>query len=393
MVDSEGAMKWIRVIIFWVLIFAGSVGIFEIFLRVVSYTPNFLMFDYTLLFDETRLFRIKPNCAPDINEMGYRGSTFDRENENDIRRVLFLGDSYIMGHNVALDETIVAALSRNLGTGYEVLNMGVMAYGPDQSLLALLEDGLDLNPDMVILGVFAANDFQDLDNNRIFSVDEGGRLAQNHHNVVTERMPRFQTQLMFYRLQAYLQPRIDPQHKFLSRRYEFMMNQIFYDAYDWDLLYFPDSKNSHKKIDLMRAVLMRFKEELNSKKIVFSIVNIPSYLNIVDPSLFEGKGIGSEHREEFEESKENGFFGPEDIVVELCEKLEIHILNLYPKFIELDGEERSELYDEGDWHLSAFGNRFSGNLVATELVRPLLPPPDWEINRLPRVAKPQRPWM
>lgn len=371
---------------------AASVGIFEIFLRVISYTPSFPMFDYTLLFDESRLFRIKPNCAPDINEMGYRGSTIERENSNDIRRVIFLGDSFIMGHNVELDETIVAALSRNLGAGYEVLNMGVLAYGPDQSLLALLEDGLDLNPDMVILGVFAANDFQDIDHNQIFSVDEGGRLSRNRHHVVSKRMPRLQTHFMFYRLQAFLQPRIDPRHRFLSRRYEFMMNQLIFDGYDWDLLYFPDSEISREKIDIMRAIFIRFKEELNSKDIPFSIVNFPSYMNVVDPSRFEEKGIDDEHHEEFEEAKENDFFGPENIVVKLCKTVGIPYLNLYPEFLEFDDEERAALYDEEDWHLSVFGNQFSGDLVASELVKPLLPPPDWEIDP-PRRSKPQRPWM
>jgi hypothetical protein len=154
---------------------------------------------------------------------------------------------------------------------------------------------------------------------------------------------------------------------------------------------FRNPKN-RKKIDLMRAVLIRFKEELNSKKIVFAVVNISSYQNIVDPSEFEKKGIGPEHPEEFEEAKEEHFFGPENIVVELCKNIEIPILNLYPEFMELDGEERSALYDEEDWHLSVFGNRFAGDLVATELVRPVLPPPDWEINAAPR-PKPKRPWL
>jgi len=392
MVASESVKKSIRVIIFSIFILVVSLGTFEILLRLISYTPSFPMLGYTFLFDEEILFRIKPGCAPDINNMGYRGSNFNHENRNQIRRILFLGDSFIMGHNVELNETIVAALNRNLGAGFEVLNMGVLAYGPDQSLLALLEDGLDLNPDMVILGVFAANDFQDVDHNEMFSVDEGGRLRQNRRNVLTRRMPKLQTHFMFYRLQAALQPTIDPRHRFLSRRYEFMMNRMIFDSYDWDLLYFPDSEISRKKVDIMRAVFVRFKEELNSKGIPFAIVNIPSFLNIVNPSGFEGKGIGEEHREEFEKAEEKDFFGPEDIVVELCENLEIPYLNLYPVFVEFDREERAALYDEEDWHLSAYGNQFAGDLVASELVRPLLPPPDWEINASPR-SKPKRPWL
>ena len=393
MVVPESAKKLIRVIIFWLFIFVVSLGIFEIALHIFSYKPSFTMYSYKLLFDDNLLFRIKPNCAPDINDMGYRGSNFDHENRNQIRRVLFLGDSFIMGRNVDPNKTIVAALGKKLGAGYEVLNMGVLAYGPDQSLLALLEDGLDLNPDMVILGVFAANDFQDLDHNEIFSVDEGGRLTQNRHNVVTKEMPKLQTHFMFFRLQTALQPTIDEHHRYLSRRYEYMLNDMISDFYDWEMLYLLDSETSRNRIDIMRAIFVRFKEELNSKRIPFAIVVIPSYFNIVDPSKFEDEGIHVEYPEEFEIARENGFFGPEDIVVELCENLKIPYLNLYPEFLEGDEEERAALYDEVDWHLSAYGNQFSGDLVASELVKPLLPPPDWEINGPPRQPKPQRPWL
>jgi len=393
MVVPESAKKLIRVITFWIFIFAVSLGIFEITLRLISYTPSFPSYSYRLLFDDNLLFRIKPNCAPDINDMGYRGSNFSKVNTNQIRRVLFLGDSFIMGHNVEPNETIVAALGKNLGAGYEVLNMGVLAYGPDQSLLALMEDGLDLKPDMVILGVFAANDFQDIDRNEIFSVDEGVRLFHNSENLVTRGMPKLQTLFMFYRLQSFLQPSIDENHRYLSRKYDHLLNNMISDFYDSELLYFPDSEISRKNVDIMKAIFARFKEELNSKGIPFAIVVIPSYFNIVDPSKFEDEGIDVEFLEEYEIAKENGFFGPEDIVVELCESLQIPYLNLYPEFLDVDEEERAALYDEADWHLSEYGNQFSGDLVASELVKPLLPPPDWEINGPPRQPKPQRPWM
>jgi len=393
MVVPESVKKSIRVITFWVFISAVSLGIFEIGLRLISYTPSFPSYGYRLLFDDNLLFRIKPNCAPDINDMGYRGSNFQKDNTNQIRRVLFLGDSFIMGHNVEPNETIVAALGKNLGAGYEVFNMGVLAYGPDQSLLALMEDGLDLNPDMVILGVFAANDFQDIDRNGIFSVDEGVRLSRNRENALTRGMPKLQTLFMFYRLQTFLQPSIDWNYRYLSRRYEYMLNDMISDFYDWEMLYLLDSETSRNRIDIMRAIFVRFKEELNSKRIPFAIVVIPSYFNIVDPSKFEDEGIHVGYPEEFEIARENGFFGPEDIVVELCENLKIPYLNLYPEFLEGDEEERAALYDEVDWHLSAHGNQFSGDLVASELVKHLLPPPDWEINGPPRQPKPQRPWM
>jgi hypothetical protein len=227
-----------------------SLGIFETLLTIISYTPSVPMFTYTLIFDEDLLFRIKPNCAPDINEMGYRDKPFNHEKSELQKRVLFLGDSFVMGHNVPPDETIAAALSETMGDGYEVFNMGVLAYGPDQSLVALLEHGLDLNPDMVILGIFAANDFQDIERNRLFSLDDDGRLIRNPENLVTENTPRYRTQFLFNRLQYSLQSMIDKENRFLSRKFEFLRHQLIEDHYDWELLLDPGSCSSKQKINL-----------------------------------------------------------------------------------------------------------------------------------------------
>jgi len=383
--------KVIRSVIFLAIILTTSVVLFEILLRITSYSPSMKMYDYTILFDEDVLFRIKPNCAPDINEMGYRSAEFDY-NKGRTRRVLFLGDSFVMGHNVPPGQTIAAGLDRALGGGHEVFNMGVLAYGPDQSLAALLEDGLDLKPDMVILGIFAANDFQDIERNELFSIGGGGRLIRNPENVVKRNVPKSRAMFFFNWFQYLVQPKIDPNHRILSRNHEYLVHHLIADFYDWELLYDVESDSSLQKIELMREILSLFKEKLKSEGVKFAVVIIPSYPNIVDVSEFRNIGMDEEYYQDFIEDRER-FFGPENIVTSLCDGLEIPYLNLYPKFLALDEGERAGLYDPEDWHLSAFGNQFSGDLVASELVKPRLSPSDWEINRPWLSPKPQRPWM
>ena len=182
--------KILRTVAYLAIILFISLGLFEVLLRFGLYEPQTRMYEYTILFDKDVLFRIAPFCRPDINEMGYRGADFNREKSDFEKRVLFLGDSFVMGDNVAPEKTIPAALERALD-GVEVFNMGVLAYGPDQSLVQLLEDGIDLNPDMVVLGIFPANDFQDIDRSRIFSLDGGGHLTRNADNVITDSMPKY----------------------------------------------------------------------------------------------------------------------------------------------------------------------------------------------------------
>ena len=177
MASPKIAKTAIRVVAYLVISFTISIFIFEFILRLFSYHPSMKMYDYSILFDEEVLFRIKPNCIPEINSMGYRGSEFS-QSKGRTRRILFLGDSFVMGHNVPPGQTIAAGLGRALGGGFDVFNMGVLAYGPDQSLVALLEDGLPLKPDMVVLGIFAANDFQDIERNELFVIDGGKAIRK-----------------------------------------------------------------------------------------------------------------------------------------------------------------------------------------------------------------------
>jgi hypothetical protein len=59
--------------------------------------------------------------------------------------------SFTFGQEVGDDETWSCFL-QNLLPGSEVINFGVQAYGHDQMLLYLQEEGIKYHPDIVILG-------------------------------------------------------------------------------------------------------------------------------------------------------------------------------------------------------------------------------------------------
>src|SRR6185436_5789593 len=67
-----------------------------------------------------------------------------------------------------------------LPEGVEVINAGVTAYGPDQACLRIEDEVARLDPDLVVLAVFADNDFGDLARDKIFRLDGDGRLRENH---------------------------------------------------------------------------------------------------------------------------------------------------------------------------------------------------------------------
>lgn len=101
------------------------------------------------------------------NSLGMR----DRERTVSIGRdrpfkILFLGDSMVQGYGVALEESMVYLLERQLNQPprrqrIDVLNAGVFGYSPMLEYLYLTELAPMVEPDLVMVGFFVANDVGD----------------------------------------------------------------------------------------------------------------------------------------------------------------------------------------------------------------------------------------
>lgn len=75
-------------------------------------------------------------------------------------RLLLLGDSMAFGYGVADAVTFAARVAAD-PRGFEVVNLGVEGYGPDQSLLRFEREGRAYAPDAVALSLCLDNDFAD----------------------------------------------------------------------------------------------------------------------------------------------------------------------------------------------------------------------------------------
>lgn len=94
------------------------------------------------------------------NELGYRGPPIGPK---DKPRVLFLGDSITLATYLSEEQTFVRRveqLSLDDGNPVEVVNAGVTGSSLKNSLAILVESGLSVEPDVVVVG-FYLNDFLD----------------------------------------------------------------------------------------------------------------------------------------------------------------------------------------------------------------------------------------
>jgi hypothetical protein len=94
------------------------------------------------------------------NSLGLRGTYEPKvEKPQGKTRILFFGDSFTFGDEVSDDETYCHYLQQAIPQA-EVINMGVHGYGHDQMLILLKDVGLNLAPDLVVLGFVDADTYR-----------------------------------------------------------------------------------------------------------------------------------------------------------------------------------------------------------------------------------------
>jgi lysophospholipase L1-like esterase len=107
------------------------------------------------------------DVAVTINGLGLRDVERDApQKPTGVFRILLLGDSYVEGLRVPLEQTFGKVLEAKLnatapeGLRFEVIPAGVSGWGTDQQLLWYRQQGAAYQPDLVVLALFPGNDFQ-----------------------------------------------------------------------------------------------------------------------------------------------------------------------------------------------------------------------------------------
>jgi lysophospholipase L1-like esterase len=110
-----------------------------------------------------------------INSLGIRGPEIGPRRSG-VRRVLVLGDSFTFGTGVEEDEAFPARIAAEMtrgGVPAEGINAGIGGFGVPDEVAWFEHYGMDLHPDVIVLGIFTGNDLQDAapDRPRTFVID------------------------------------------------------------------------------------------------------------------------------------------------------------------------------------------------------------------------------
>ncbi len=107
-------------------------------------------------FNGTISNQVEFNTSVSTNSFGLRGPEVGAKRG---LRILALGDSFTFGVGAGQEETWPARLSEILGA--EVLNAGAPGFGVPDAVAWYESHGKQLDPDVIVLAVFLANDLQD----------------------------------------------------------------------------------------------------------------------------------------------------------------------------------------------------------------------------------------
>ncbi len=106
-----------------------------------------------------------------------------------LHRLVLVGDSYTASYGVGERDAMDRVLGSAYLPGWEVINLAVQGYGPDQATLMYELEGERHRPDVAALGFFVHGHFRSNERFRsyakpYFSLDEGGALALHDENLL-----------------------------------------------------------------------------------------------------------------------------------------------------------------------------------------------------------------
>lgn len=250
-----------------------------------------------------------------VNRSGYRGEELE-EPKRDLRVVVY-GDSFIEARFSSLENTFAERLESELhsalGRSVEAVNAGVRAYGPDQIAVRMAAEIPDLDPDLVVVTVFAGNDLGELVRNKLFLLSPEGSVVRNRVELSPwmrkqfEQSERgFMTERLLHKIllreeirdseaRSALRPDLSSPERIEiwlakgAREYASLASgqvgearNLFMDHYDADVSLLPESESARYKIRVMEGVMAEMNRTARRFDVPLLVTIVPSPIDVCD---------------------------------------------------------------------------------------------------------------
>ncbi|HYX73419.1 MAG TPA: SGNH/GDSL hydrolase family protein [Steroidobacteraceae bacterium] len=331
-----------------------------------------------------------------INSQGFRGPELARPGES--TRVLVYGDSFIHGEFSRTEDTFTeqlrGRLARKMGKTVEVVNAGVEGYGPDQELRRMEDELPALKPNLVIVAIYAGNDFGDLLRDKLYRLSSDGSLQDNpsmsfdesamkrsRSEPILRKIMRaalirlFATAVVSHsrpdlrnyseadrwsftgrearraRMDAFVKQGIDQYREYIIEGDNAVHSLA--DPYNADVSLIPTSESARYKIAMMEQIMRRMVDTAAKNNAALVFLLIPSLLDAADQHEFAE--VDPVKYPEYKRSTLT------DILEQICQRHGFHAVNLFGPFWERRAD---DLYLTGDGHWDPRGQAYAAELVS-----------------------------
>ena len=319
-----------------------------------------------------------------INSQGFRGAELAPLGKGP--RVLVYGDSFIQGDFARTEDTFTEQLRGRLtriGRSVEVVNAGVEGYGPDQELRRMEDELPVLKPDLVIVALYAGNDYGDLLRDKLYKLSSDDSLQDNPlvilDDVLEREMKRARSEPTLIKVMGVARHRLfgfpgadyrtsrearrarveidlkmarDEYHQYVIEGDNAVHNLVD-DRYSADVSLTPTSASARYRITMMEQIVRRIGETAAKDNVPLVFMLIPSPIDATD-----GHNIGEVDSTKYPEYKRSTLT---DILDQICRRNGLLAVNLFEPFLErrADG-----LYLGGfDEHWNARGEAYAAELM------------------------------
>lgn len=355
--------------------------------------------------DEKLLFELRPGARSgmrlgaenggvvvfhEVNEDGFRGPPLLPVKSRP--RVVVYGDSFIHAAYTKEEETFVhqlgQALERSVGP-VEAINAGVSSYGPDQISLRLETELEKLRPDVLVLAVFAGNDYGDLMRNKMFRIGDDGQLEKASYVLDQALITSFDLSerssiviSALKKLKRLFVPEVQPMPEFTGERAAYqrvdfwvenaqreykdfildnnpVVTNVYVDYYAADLSVDPKSESGRYKAQLMKLVVARIAEQCRAADVALVLVSIPHPMDAA-----EGYEFTQVDRDRYPRYDRRNLIRP---LAEVAEDTDVPHVSIFDVF-EAHGQVGDLYLRGGDDHWNAEGQRIAAEAVAARIL-------------------------
>ncbi len=395
------ALRWLRDGAIMALIAVALIVLLEVGLRLYMGPPAYQ-------FDEERIASLSPSSSKvylrsvdggprfirwHTNGDGFRGPELQGSPDT---RVIVYGDSNVHARFSAQKDTYTGQLDRLLdettGGDVEVINAGVVGYGPDQNLLRIATDIDRYKPDAIVFHLFTENDFGDIVRNRLFALDPSGALVRTAHPVTLDaRMPKsawvrpsgplLSNLMVNLFAQAFLRGRAreaephpelqhDPEgfreNRLRQHRREFAVYlgdgprkySMFSDHYEADIAFEPASESAQTKRALLAAVVEEAARITTAHGVTFLVVIQPTSRDLT--TNLPNHHLALEGVHGYDRRRLDQW------VQEICEAAEVDFVNLFDVF-DATGTPNDLYFPTPDPHWNEAGQLLAAEATAAHL--------------------------